>query len=97
VLDLLLPEPGAFCVMDRGYLDSERLHRLHVAQSFFVTRAKSNLRAERRYSRPVDRNTGARLRPDRRALELLFSSGIPGTATASEVTAIPTAASVWSS
>jgi len=58
VLDLLLPEPGAFYVMDRGYLDFERLHRLHVAQSFFVTRAKSNLRAERRYSRPVDRSTG---------------------------------------
>jgi len=58
VLDLLLPEPGAFYVMDRGYLDFERLHRLHEAGSFFVTRAKTNLKALRRYSRPVDRSTG---------------------------------------
>lgn len=58
VLDLLLPEPGAFYVMDRGYIDFERLHRLHQAGSFFVTRAKSNLRAQRRYSHPVDRSTG---------------------------------------
>jgi hypothetical protein len=58
VLDLLLPEPGAFYVMDRGYLDFERLHRLHDAGSFFVTRAKSNLQAQRRYSHPVDRSTG---------------------------------------
>jgi hypothetical protein len=58
VLDLLLPEPGAFYVMDRGYIDFERLHRLHEAGSFFVTRAKSNLQAQRRYSHPVDRSTG---------------------------------------
>ena len=58
VLDLLLPEPGAFYVMDRGYLDFKRLHRLHDAGSFFVTRAKSNLQAQRRYSHPVDRSTG---------------------------------------
>jgi Transposase DDE domain/Domain of unknown function (DUF4372) len=58
VLDELLPEPGAFYVMDRGYVDFERLHRLHLAGAFFVTRAKSNLKAKRRYSRGVDRNTG---------------------------------------
>ena len=58
VLDELLPEPGAFYVMDRGYLDFERLHRLHLASAFFVTRAKSNLKAQRRYSRAVDRSTG---------------------------------------
>jgi hypothetical protein len=58
VLDQLLPEPGAFYVMDRGYLDFERLHRLHLAGAFFVTRAKSNLKATRRYSHPVDRSTG---------------------------------------
>ena len=58
VLDLLVPEPGAFYVMDRGYIDFERLHRLHEAGSFFVTRAKSNLKAVRRYSHPVDRSTG---------------------------------------
>jgi hypothetical protein len=58
VLDLLQPEPGAFYVMDRGYLDFERLARLADAGSFFVTRAKSNTRMRRRYSRPVDRSTG---------------------------------------
>ena len=58
VLDLLVPEPGAFYVMDRGYIDFDRLHRLHEAGSFFVTRAKSNLNAQRRYSHPVDRTTG---------------------------------------
>jgi hypothetical protein len=58
VLDLLLPEPGAVYVMDRGSLDFERLHRLHDAGSFFVTRAKSNFQAQRRYSHPVDRSTG---------------------------------------
>src|SRR5450755_2660906 len=57
-LDLLLPEAGAYYVMDRGYLDFERLCRLHEAGSFFVTRAKSNLKAERRYSHPVDRASG---------------------------------------
>lgn len=58
VLDQLLPEPGAFYIMDRGYLDFARLYRFHQAGSFFVIRAKSNLRAQRRYSHPVDRNTG---------------------------------------
>jgi len=65
VLDLLLPEPGAYYVMDRGYLDFERLHHLHEAGSFFVTRAKSNLKAERRYFHPVDRATGLILRSNR--------------------------------
>lgn len=58
VLDERLPEPGAFYVMDRGYVDFERLHKLHLAGAFFVTRAKSNLKAKRRYSRAVDRSTG---------------------------------------
>jgi IS4 transposase len=58
VLDLLLPEPGAFYVMDRGYLDFERLYRLDQAGSFFVTRAKRNLDARRLYSAPVDRSSG---------------------------------------
>src|SRR5499426_4897417 len=58
VLDLLLPEPGAFYIMDRGYIDFERLYRLHEAKSFFVTRAKYNLKAQRRYSHPIDRSTG---------------------------------------
>lgn len=58
VLDILVPEPGAFYVMDRGYVDFDRLHALHQAGGFFVTRAKSNLNARRVYSMPTDRTTG---------------------------------------
>src|SRR5580658_4486789 len=58
ILDQLVPEAGAFYVMGRRYLDFERLAHLDDAGSFFVTRAKSNLKARRRYSRPVDRSTG---------------------------------------
>lgn len=58
VLDLLTPEPGAYYVMDRGYLDFERLYALHQAGSFFVTRAKSNSKFKRVLSQPVDRTTG---------------------------------------
>jgi len=58
ILDQLVPEPGAFYLMDRGFLDFERLYRLHHAGSFFVTRGKSNLKVQRRYSRVVDRATG---------------------------------------
>ena len=58
VLDLLVSEPGAFYVMDRGYLDFERLYTMHQAGSFFVTRAKSNSKFKRLVSRPVDRSTG---------------------------------------
>ena len=58
ILDQLVPEPGAFYIMDRGFLDFARLYRLHQTGSFFVTRAKSNTKAERRHSRPVDRSTG---------------------------------------
>ena len=58
ILDVLLPEPGAFYVMDRAYLDFERLYGLDQVGSFFVTRAKSNFRFKRVYSRPVNRSTG---------------------------------------
>ena len=58
VLDMLVFEPGAFYVMDRGYMDFKRLYRLHQAGAFFVTRAKNNLRARRVYSAPTDRSTG---------------------------------------
>src|SRR6202140_1745696 len=57
-LDMLLPEPGAIYVMDRGYVDFARLHGLHLAGAFFVTRAKSNMDAHRVYSAPTDRATG---------------------------------------
>jgi hypothetical protein len=58
VLDLLVPEPGAFYVMDRGYQDYARFYALDQAGSFFVTRAKRNLDARRLYSAPIDRRSG---------------------------------------
>jgi len=58
VLDQLVPEAGAFYIMDRGFTDFARLFRFHEAGSFFVIRGKSNLKAQRRYSHPVDRSTG---------------------------------------
>ena len=57
-LDLLLPEPGAIYVMDRGYVDFARLHVLYQAGAFFVTRAKSNMDARRLYSAPSNRAGG---------------------------------------
>ena len=57
-LDLLTPEPGAIYVMDRGYVDFARLHVLHQAGAFFVTRAKSNMDAKRLTSAPSDRANG---------------------------------------
>ena len=59
-LDQLVWEAGSFYIMDRGYLDFARLHRLHQSGAFFVTRAKKNFRCARRYSRPVDKTTGLR-------------------------------------
>ena len=47
--------PGAFYLLDRGYLDYQRLYAIHQSQAFFVTRAKSNTKFQRRYSQPVDR------------------------------------------
>ena len=58
VLDHLVPVPGAYDVMDRGYLDFERLYALHQAKSFFVTRSKRNFNFSRRYSHEVDKSTG---------------------------------------
>ena len=58
VLDHLVPAPGAYYVMDRGYLDFARLHQLHQAKAYFVTRAKSNFTFQRRYSHEVDKTTG---------------------------------------
>jgi hypothetical protein len=57
-LDLITPEPGAYYIMDRGYVDYARLHRLHCAGSYFVTRARSNFKFRRVSSSPVDRKTG---------------------------------------
>ena len=60
VLDELIPEPGSYYVMDRGYLDFERLHAFSDCSAFFVIRAKKNLRYRRLYSAPVDKTTGVR-------------------------------------
>jgi uncharacterized protein DUF4372/DDE family transposase len=60
LLDELHPEPGSFIVMDRGFVDFQRLYRLHTALSFFVIRTKGNLAFRRRYSHPHDRATGVR-------------------------------------
>jgi transposase len=60
ILDELLPEPGSYYVMDRGYLDFERLHAFSLRLAFFVTRAKKNLRYRRVDSKPVDKTTGVR-------------------------------------
>ena len=58
VLDILVPEPGSIYVMDRGYIDFERLYRLTQDHAIFVTRAKKKLAFRRLYSEPVDRSTG---------------------------------------
>ena len=60
ILDVLIPEPGAIYVMDKAYLDFERLYSLHQNAAFFVTRAKTNARLKRLYSNPVDKSTGLR-------------------------------------
>ena len=60
VLDEFLPEAGAFYVMDRGYIDFERLYHFTLESAFFVVRTKTNVLSERRYSHPVDPSTGVR-------------------------------------
>jgi len=60
ILDILIPEPGSFYIMDRGYLDFERLYVLSQLLAFFVTRAKKNNKFRRIYSHPVDRTDGLR-------------------------------------
>jgi len=59
-LDLLIPETGAFYIMDRGYLDFKRLYSWHTAGAYFVIRAKSNTKFKRRYSRSVEMNKGVK-------------------------------------
>ena len=60
VLDQIVPEAGAFYVMDRGYIDFERLFVLTLSAAFSVVRTKSNVLLQRRYSHAVDKNTGVR-------------------------------------
>jgi hypothetical protein len=58
ILDQLIIEPGAIYIMDRGYLDFARLHKIQNASAFFVTRTKTNFSRKRLYSQPVDKSTG---------------------------------------
>jgi len=58
ILDDLIPEPGSYYIMDRGYIDFARLYRLTQCCAFFVTRAKTNLQFHRLYSHPVDKLVG---------------------------------------
>jgi hypothetical protein len=60
ILDEILPEAGAFYVMDRGYVDFERLYVFTLSAAFFVVRTKSNILLQRRYSHSVDKATGVR-------------------------------------
>jgi hypothetical protein len=60
ILDEILPEAGAIYVMDRGYVDFERLYIFTLSAAFFVVRTKSNVLLQRRYSHPVDKSTGIR-------------------------------------
>jgi len=60
VLDILLPEPGAFYIMDRGYVDFKRLFALNIAGAFFVIRAKSNTKYRRRYSRTTEESSAVK-------------------------------------
>ena len=57
-LDVLMVEPGAFYIMDRGYLDFSRLHTLHQAGAYFVIRARKDLRFVRYVSQPIDPDSG---------------------------------------
>ena len=74
VLDELIVEPGAYYLLDRGYLDFGRLFAIHQAQAFFVTRAKSNTKFKRRYSNPVDRTKTSVLCDQTGVLTVFYSS-----------------------
>lgn len=58
ILDELIPEPGSFYLMDRGYLDFARLYTFHSSRAIFITRARSRFKFRRLYSHPVDKSTG---------------------------------------
>ena len=73
LLDELVLEPGAFYLLDRGYLDLARLFVIHEAKAFFVTRAKRNTRFTRRYSHPVDRS-GTAVRCDQTGVLTHYNS-----------------------
>lgn len=77
VLDLLIPEAGAFYVMDRGYVDFHRLYDLHLGSAFFVTRAKSNFQFRRIYSQHVDKVLGLKCDQTVRPTGFYTAKGYP--------------------
>ena len=74
ILDDMIIEPGAYYLLDRGYLDFGRLFAIHQAQAFFITRAKSNTKFKRRYSHPVDRTNTNILCDQTGVLTVFYSS-----------------------
>ena len=60
ILDEIMPEAGAFYVMDGGYIDFARLYTFTLSSAFFIVRTKQNVLLQRRYSRPVNKSTGLR-------------------------------------
>ncbi|MDO8943791.1 MAG: IS4 family transposase, partial [Desulfobacterales bacterium] len=78
VLDDLVPEAGAFYVLDRGYLDFERLYRWTLAGAFFLTRARKNFRFQRVTSQPVDKASGVQCDQTIRLVWFYSSRGYPG-------------------
>ena len=74
ILDELIIEPGAYYLLDRGYLDFSRLFAIHQAQAFFLTRTKSNTKFKRRYSHPVDRSNSNILCDQTGVLTVFYSS-----------------------
>ena len=75
ILDEIMPEAGAFYVMDRGYIDFERLFIFTLSSAFFVVRTKSNVLLQRRYSHKVDKSTG--VRSDHSVILTRFESASP--------------------
>ena len=92
-----LPKPGAFYVMDRGYVDFARLYALHQAGAFFVTRAKSNMDARRVYSATADRTHRRHLRSDRHAQRASTRPSTTPSTCGASASRIPSRARRWCS
>jgi hypothetical protein len=76
-LDMLIFEPGSVYIMDRAYVDYERLFRIHQANAFFVTRPRKSFRFKRVYSHPVDRTTGVQSDQTVKLVSFYSQQGFP--------------------
>ena len=85
ILDEIAPEPGAFYVMDRAYVDFERLFAFTLCSSFFVVRTKKNILLQRRYSHRVDKSTGRALGSDRHPDSQRLGESLSGRVAASQL------------